>query len=151
MKIKRASGARATGWGGRLLTILTELGKPDYAAGPAADFDMEKTAIARMRGSDRGNNSQRRAFCVARRYTGRKRPLALPSRLLIRRMIIQKRFFRAGYRAHTYGAGFRSRPESCSQRTAEIVILLAISANVFVRGIAGRLVHFRHDAIPIMP
>src|SRR4029078_4023727 len=38
--------------------------------------------------------------------------------------IIQNRFLGAGLGAHTFGTTFRSRPESCSQGSAEIIILL---------------------------
>src|SRR5262249_36087890 len=55
---------------------------------------------------------------------------------------------RAGLRAHTYGASFISRSESCSQLSAEFVILLPIYLihKVFVSSIKNSFVPFNHEA-----
>jgi hypothetical protein len=60
----------------------------------------------------------------------------------------QNRSLGAGLRAHTYGASFRSRPTSCSQLSAEFVILLPIYPNhkVFVSSIKNSFVPFNHEA-----
>jgi hypothetical protein len=67
---------------------------------------------------------------------------------LFRPSIIQGRFLRAGLRTHTYGASFLSRPKSCSQLSAEFVILLPIYPNhkVFVSSIRNSFVPFNHEA-----
>jgi hypothetical protein len=43
--------------------------------------------------------------------------------------IVQNRFLRAGLSGHTFGARFLSPPESCSQGSAELIILLQLTAD----------------------
>ena len=69
---------------------------------------------------------------------------------LFRPSIIQDGFLRAGLRTHTYGASFLSRPKSCSQLSAEFVILLPIypTHKVFLSAIKNSFVPFNHEALP---